>query len=83
MRLLVTGACGYKGSVLVPKLLETGHEVVAYDIQWFGQFLPEHENLMVVQGDVRFLIPAYSTVSTLSFIWPLSQMIHVGILIQS
>jgi len=54
MRLLVTGACGYKGSVLVPKLLETGHEVVAYDIQWFGQFLPEHENLTIIQGDVRF-----------------------------
>ncbi len=54
MRLLVTGACGYKGSVLVPKLLKLGHEVVAYDIQWFGQFLPEHDGLTVVQGDVRF-----------------------------
>ena len=54
MRLLVTGACGYKGSVLVPKLLKLGHEVIAYDIQWFGQFLPEHDALTVVQGDVRF-----------------------------
>ncbi|MCC3305331.1 NAD-dependent epimerase/dehydratase family protein [Sneathiella sp. HT1-7] len=54
MRLLVTGACGYKGSVLVPKLLAEGHEVVAYDIQWFGSFLPAHEALTVVQGDVRF-----------------------------
>ncbi|WP_169543632.1 NAD-dependent epimerase/dehydratase family protein [Sneathiella aquimaris] len=53
MRLLVTGACGYKGSVLVPKLLAAGHTVLAYDIQWFGQFLPAHENLTVVQGDVR------------------------------
>lgn len=54
MRLLVTGACGYKGSVLVPKLLEQGHDVIAYDIQWFGQFLPENDNLTVIQGDVRF-----------------------------
>lgn len=28
MKVSVTGACGYKGSVLVPKLLAKGHEVV-------------------------------------------------------
>lgn len=53
MRLLVTGACGYKGSVLVPKLLNQGHEVVGLDIMWFGNFLKPHPNLTVVQGDVR------------------------------
>ncbi len=54
MKILVTGACGYKGSVLVPKLLNIGHQVVTFDIQWFGNFLPEHENLSVVEGDVRY-----------------------------
>lgn len=53
MRILVTGGCGYKGTVLVPKLIAKGHEVVAFDIQWFGNFLPEHPNLTVVQGDIR------------------------------
>ncbi len=53
MRVLVTGACGYKGSVLVPKLIARGHDVVAFDIQWFGNFLPEHPALTVVRGDVR------------------------------
>jgi nucleoside-diphosphate-sugar epimerase len=53
MRVFVTGACGYKGSVLVPKLLARGHDVVAFDIQWFGNFLPEHPGLDVVCGDVR------------------------------
>jgi nucleoside-diphosphate-sugar epimerase len=53
MRLFVTGACGYKGSVLVPKLLARGHEVVAFDIQWFGNFLQPHPALEIVQGDVR------------------------------
>lgn len=53
MKLIVTGGCGYKGSVLVPKLLAQGHEVVAFDIQWFGNELKPHENLTVVAGDVR------------------------------
>lgn len=53
MRVFVTGACGYKGSVLVPKLLRQGHKVVAFDIQWFGNFLEPHPDLDVVKGDVR------------------------------
>jgi nucleoside-diphosphate-sugar epimerase len=53
MKVFVTGACGYKGSVLVPKLLERGHEVVGFDIQWFGDRLPRHPALTVVKGDVR------------------------------
>ena len=53
MKVFVTGACGYKGSVLVPKLLAKGHEVVAFDIQWFGNHLQPHPALTVVQGDVR------------------------------
>lgn len=53
MRVLVTGGCGYKGTVLIPKLLAKGHEVVALDIMWFGNYLPTHPHLNVVQGDVR------------------------------
>ena len=53
MKVLLTGACGYKGSVLVPKLLKAGHRVVAFDIMWFGNFLEPHPDLTVVQGDVR------------------------------
>src|SRR5947209_4256281 len=53
MKILVTGACGYKGSVLVPKLLARGHEVVALDAMWFGNFLEPHPDLTVVKGDVR------------------------------
>lgn len=53
MNLLVTGACGYKGSVLVPKLLAAGYGVTAFDIQWFGNELPAHDRLTVIAGDVR------------------------------
>jgi nucleoside-diphosphate-sugar epimerase len=53
MHVFVTGACGYKGSVLVPKLLAAGHQVTAFDIMWFGSYLVPHPQLTVVQGDVR------------------------------
>lgn len=53
MNVFVTGACGYKGTVLVPKLLEKGHKVTAFDIQWFGNFLRPHPALTVVKGDIR------------------------------
>lgn len=53
MKILVTGACGYKGHILVPKLLDLGFEVVALDTMWFGNFLKPHANLTVLQKDVR------------------------------
>lgn len=53
MNILVTGGCGYKGSVLVPKLLARGYNVRVIDTMWFGNFLAPHANLSVIQGDVR------------------------------
>jgi nucleoside-diphosphate-sugar epimerase len=53
MKILVTGGCGYKGHVLIPKILDQGHKVVAFDIQWFGSLLEPHINLQVLKGDVR------------------------------
>lgn len=53
MKILVTGGCGYIGSVLVPKLINLGHEVIVYDIMWFGNFLKPDVNLKIVQGDIR------------------------------
>lgn len=55
MRILVTGGCGYKGHVLVPKLLAKGYEVIAFDLQWFGNYLLPHPNLTVIKGDVRHI----------------------------
>ncbi len=53
MKILVTGGCGYKGHVFVPKLLARGYEVIAFDLQWFGNYLGPHKNLTVIKGDVR------------------------------
>jgi len=52
MKVLVTGGCGYKGHVLVPKLLAKGHQVIAFDTQWFGNYHQPHPNLTVTKGDV-------------------------------
>ena len=55
MKVLVTGACGYVGSLLVPRLLADGHKVVAYDQQFFGDgFLPQtNESIEIVKADIR------------------------------
>lgn len=53
MNILVTGACGYKGNILIPKLLRAGHSVIGVDTMWFGNDLPKHSNLKVFKLDVR------------------------------
>ena len=53
MKILVTGGCGYKGSALVPLLLQDGHEVVSVDTQWFGNHLEIHPALTNLQLDIR------------------------------
>lgn len=59
-KVLVTGGSGYKGCVLVPKLLAAGYAVVVYDLMLFGSDgLPQDPNLTVIKGDIRD-IPAYT-----------------------
>ena len=52
-KILVTGGQGYKGSVLVPKLLASGHRITSLDTGWFGNYLNPHENLEVLEQDIR------------------------------
>lgn len=53
MKILLTGGCGYKGTVLVPKLLARGHDVTVVDSLWFRNFLKPHPKLRVLGSDVR------------------------------
>lgn len=58
MHILVAGAAGYIGSVLVPTLLEKGHTVTALDRFYFGQTLVAHPRLTIVRGDTRTFDPS-------------------------
>ena len=51
MNILVTGGSGYKGSVLVPQLLEDGHNIISVDTNWFGENLQDHPCLIKIKED--------------------------------
>ena len=53
MRILVTGGCGYVGTILIPKLLKKGNKVISLDTKWFGDYLPKHKNLQNRKFDIR------------------------------
>lgn len=53
MNVLVTGGCGYVGSILTSKLLEAEHRVNVVDLMWFGCHLPNHQRLNIMLQDVR------------------------------
>lgn len=52
-RILVTGGCGYVGTVLTQQLLRDGHHVTVVDTQWFGNHLLKHPDLVVLEQDIR------------------------------
>lgn len=57
MKILVTGAAGYIGSVLIPLLLQEGHEVIAIDNFMYNQSslldCCVNPNFDIVNGDAR------------------------------
>ena len=53
MKIVVTGGSGYKGSVLIPKLIKDGHHVISIDTNWFGDNLEINPHLEKINCDIR------------------------------
>jgi len=57
MKILITGAAGYIGSILVPTLMKDGHEVTAVDNFMYGQTslldCCNDKKLTIIRGDAR------------------------------
>ena len=72
MRVLVTGHNGYIGTVLVPMLLERGHEVVGLDTNYFAD-LPLHRarprGPEIIEKDIRDVEADDVRASTPSSTW--------------
>ena len=52
MNILITGGCGYTGTLLTELLLDI-HNVTVVDTQWFGNFLKPRKNLNIIKTDIR------------------------------
>jgi len=59
MHILITGGCGYTGTVLTKNLLDYGYKVTIIDIQWFGNFLKKNKNLKIIKADIRDIKESY------------------------
>ena len=57
MTILITGAAGYIGSVLVPQLLQEGYKIIAIDNFMYNQAslldCCYNKNLTIIRGDAR------------------------------
>jgi len=53
-KVFITGGGGYVGAVLVPQLLKEGYKVTVIDLFLYGEdVLDAHENLTIINGDIR------------------------------
>ena len=53
MHILITGGCGYTGTLLTNDLVNLGYEVTVVDTQWFGNYLIPRKNLKILKLDIR------------------------------
>ncbi len=53
MNILITGGCGYVGTILTERLLKQNHKITVIDTQWFGNFLNKNKELTIIKDDVR------------------------------
>ena len=52
MKILITGGCGYVGTVLTEMLLQEKNKVTVVDTQWFGNVLKKNKNLKIIKMNI-------------------------------
>ena len=51
--ILITGGCGFTGTLLTNDLIDLGNKVTVVDTQWFGNYLSPRDNLKIIKLDIR------------------------------
>jgi nucleoside-diphosphate-sugar epimerase len=51
--ILITGGCGYVGSLLSSVLANKNYKITVVDTLWFGKNLNKHKNIRVIKQDIR------------------------------
>jgi nucleoside-diphosphate-sugar epimerase len=81
--ILITGAAGYIGSILVPELLERGHRVTALDNFMYRQnslaHVCHHERLNLLRGDIRSESVMKSLLAEADVVIPLAALVGAPI----
>jgi nucleoside-diphosphate-sugar epimerase len=79
MKILITGGAGYIGSVLVPRLLAAGHEIIVLDNFMFRQSSLSdvclYESFEVIRGDARDEELIKSLLKRIDIIIPLAALV--------
>ena len=56
MNFLVTGGCGYIGTILTKRLLAKNNKVTIVDNCWFGNFLKKFPSYLLTPNEVPDMI---------------------------
>ena len=79
MKILVTGGAGYLGSILVPDLLASGHDVTVIDNFMYKQSGLNHvcsyQNFKIVRGDIRIKNTMQEVIKEQDIIIPLAALV--------
>jgi nucleoside-diphosphate-sugar epimerase len=79
MKILVTGGAGYIGSILVPDLLDAGHEVTVVDNFMFQQaslnHVCAHKSFHIVNGDIRITSVMQEALKDKDVVIPLAALV--------
>jgi len=52
-KILITGGCGYVGSLLVDTLRKKNYSITVLDTLWFGKNLPKDNSIKLIKEDIR------------------------------